>query len=427
MARYQAPRGTQDVLPDDQPYWQWVLGTARDVAAKYGFWPIEVPVFEETEVFVRGVGTGTDIVEKEMYTFEDRGGRSLTLRPEFTAGIVRAYIEHGMRVRPQPVKLYAIGPVFRYEAPQAGRYRQHTQFSCESIGEADPLADFEIMSVAWDLYTALGFRELQFQLNSIGCPRCRPPYIRDVLVPYLHSRRDELSKLDLERLQKNPLRVLDTKEPESQPVVNEAPSIVEHLCSECSEHFAQLRFYLDMLERPYELNPRLVRGLDYYTRTVFEVTAQGLGAQNAVGGGGRYDGLVEVLGGAPTPGVGFAAGIERIVLALKAQGIAPPSMPAPRVFFVHRGRLAKDAAVALADQVRRRGVGALVAFGERSIKAQMRQASKSGAEYVVIIGDEELARGEVQVKHLETGHQEAVVQANLVAWLHERLVAHPSP
>ncbi len=425
MARYQAPRGTQDVLPEDQAYWQWVLGLAREIAGRYGFQPIDVPVFEDTEVFARGVGTGTDIVEKEMYTFKDRGGRSLTLRPEFTAGIVRAYIEHGMHVRPQPVKLYAIGPVFRYEAPQAGRYRQHTQFSCECIGEADALADFEIMSIAWDLYAALGFQEVQFQLNSIGCQHCRPPYIRDVLVPYLQSRINELSKIDVERLQKNPLRVLDTKEPESQPVVAEAPPITEHLCAECRDHFAQLRFYLDMLERPYELNPRLVRGLDYYTKTVFEVTAAGLGAQNAVGGGGRYDGLVEVLGGPPTPGVGFAAGIERIVLVLKAQGTTPPPLPAPRVYFVHHGSPAKDAAVALADQLRHSGIGALVAFGNRSMKSQMRQASKSSARYVVIIGEEELSRGEVQVKDLQTGQQVAVRQAELVQWFQNLFAQHP--
>lgn len=427
MARYQAPRGTQDILPEDQAYWQWVLGLAREIAARYGFQPIEVPVFEDTEVFARGVGTGTDIVEKEMYTFEDRGGRSLTLRPEFTAGIVRAYIEHGMYVWPQPVKVYAIGPVFRYEAPQAGRYRQHTQFSCECIGEADPVADFEIMSIAWDLYAALGFEGVQFQLNSIGCPRCRPPYIRDVLVPYLQSRIAELSKLDVERLRKNPLRVLDTKEPESQPVVAEAPAITEYLCTECRDHFAQLRFYLDMLERPYEINPRLVRGLDYYTKTVFEVTAPGLGAQNAVGGGGRYDGLVEVLGGPPTPGVGFAAGIERIVLVLKAQGITPPPLPYPQVYFVHHGSPAKDAAVAMADRLRHCGIGALVAFGNRSLKSQLRHASKVGVRYVVIIGEEELARGEVQVKDLQTGQQTAVLQAELVKWFQNLFAQHPTP
>lgn len=427
MARYQAPRGTQDILPEDQAYWQWVLGLAREIAARYGFQPIEVPVFEDTEVFARGVGTGTDIVEKEMYTFEDRGGRSLTLRPEFTAGIVRAYIEHGMYVWPQPVKVYAIGPVFRYEAPQAGRYRQHTQFSCECIGEADSVADFEIMSIAWDLYAALGFEGVQFQLNSIGCPRCRPPYIRDVLVPYLQSRIAELSKVDVERLRKNPLRVLDTKEPESQPVVAEAPAITEYLCAECRDHFAQLRFYLDMLERPYEINPRLVRGLDYYTKTVFEVTAPGLGAQNAVGGGGRYDGLVEVLGGPPTPGVGFAAGIERIVLVLKAQGIMPPPLPSPQVYFVHHGSPAKDAAVALADRLRHCGIGALVAFGNRSLKSQLRHASKVGIRYVVIIGEEELARGEVQVKDLHTGRQTSVLQAELVKWFQNLFAQHPAP
>nr|WP_290667835.1 histidine--tRNA ligase [Ardenticatena sp.] len=418
MAKFQAPRGTLDILPEQQPYWQWILSEARAIAGQYGFRPIEVPVFEETEVFARGVGTGTDIVEKEMYTFEDRGGRSLTLRPEFTAGIVRAYIEHGMHVLPQPVRLYSIGPVFRYEAPQAGRYRQHTQFSCECIGEADPLADFEIMSMAWDLFDRLGFAGLRFEINSIGCPACRPRYLRDVLIPYLESHRERLPKIDQERLQKNPLRVLDSKEPETQPIIAEAPVITDALCDECRAHFDDLRHYLDLMGRDYVVNPHLVRGLDYYTKTVFEVKAEGaLGAQNTICAGGRYDGLVELLGGAPTPGVGFAAGIERIMLLLQEQGIQPPPLEEPVVFFVHRGQAAKDRAVQLAHTLRAAGIGAEIAFGSRSFKSQLRQAGRSSARFAAILAEGELERGEVTLKDLESGEQTSVPQEGLVAFL----------
>lgn len=422
MAKYQATRGTQDVLPEDQAYWRWVLDEARAIAPRYGFDPIDVPVFEETEVFSRGVGTGTDIVEKEMYTFEDRGERQLTLRPEFTAGIMRAYIEHGMHVLPQPVKVYAIGPVFRYEAPQAGRYRQHSQISFECVGEQDALADYEIMSIAWDLYTTLGFENLAYEINSIGCPACRPAYLRDVLVPYLQSRADELGEVDLERLEKNPLRVLDSKEPEAQPVIDDAPLMTDHLCNECREHFADLRHYLDDADRPYIINPRLVRGLDYYTKTVFEVKAEGaLGAQNTICAGGRYDGLVEVLGGQPTPGVGFALGIERAVLLLKEQKITPPPLETPDIFFVHFGGETKDAAVALAGKIREAGLGALVAYDNRSMRSQMRSASSSPARYAGILGETELEVGTVAVKDLKTGEQQPVAHSELITWLRERV------
>lgn len=422
MTTFQAVRGTRDVLPEEQAYWLWVLEEARGIAARYGFAPIDVPIFEETEVFARGVGTGTDIVEKEMYTFEDRGGRSLTLRPEFTAGIVRAYIEHGMHVRPQPIKVYAVGPAFRYEAPQAGRYRQHTQISVECIGDQDALADYEIMSIAWDLYTALGFENLNNEINSIGCPACRPPYLSEELVPYLQSRASDLGEVDRQRLEKNPLRVLDSKEPETQPVIAEAPIITDFLCDECRAHFADLRHYLDDADRPYAINPRLVRGLDYYTKTVFEVKAEGaLGAQNTIGAGGRYDGLVDVLGGLDTPGVGFATGIERLVLLLQEQEITPPPLPTPDIFFVHFGGDTKDVSARLATEIRQAGIGALVAFGERSMRSQMRDANRSAARYAAIVGESELERHEVAVKDLKTGEQQPVKQQELIAWLRSRI------
>ncbi|HHH42393.1 MAG TPA: histidine--tRNA ligase, partial [Chloroflexi bacterium] len=320
MPRFQRPTGTQDILPEEQPYWEHVRSHAVRLARQAGFERIDVPIFEATDLFARGIGTATDVVEKEMYTFEDKGGNSLTLRPEFTAGVVRAYIEHGMHVRPQPVKLYSLGPVFRYDRPQAGRYRQFHQLNLEILGTQDPAADLEIMLLVWELYAGLGFQGLSFQLNSTGCPRCRPGYV-EVLKAYYQKHIDEICDDCRRRLQTNPLRVLDCKAEQCQPVIAAAPPIGDHLCDECADHFATLREYLDLLDRPYILNHRLVRGLDYYTKTVFEVWAAGIGAQAAVCGGGRYDGLAEILGGPPTPGVGVAAGIERIVLVMKAQGV----------------------------------------------------------------------------------------------------------
>jgi len=419
---YKAPTGTRDILPEDQSYWRYVIARMRHIVEQYGFREIDVPIFEATSLFARGVGEATDIVEKEMYTFEDRGGHSLTLRPEFTAGVMRAYIERGMRVRPSPVKLYSIGPVFRYERPQAGRYRQHRQLNVEVIGEQDPAADLEIMSVAWHIYADLGFRGLSFQLNSTGCPRCKPGY-KQVLVAHYQDYLDTICDDCKRRLGTNPLRVLDCKQSSCQPVIAGAPHITDHLCAECADHFAMLRGYLDDLDRPYTLNHRLVRGLDYYTKTVFEVWAEGIGAQNALCGGGRYDGLIELIGGLPTPGVGFATGIDRIILTLKNQGIEPPPLPEPQVFVAYRGEAARRAAIRLLDQLRQAGVGTVMGLGDRSLKAQLRQAGRQGMAYVLILGDDELAAGQVTVRHMTLGQQERVAQDGIVAWLQDRLAA----
>jgi histidyl-tRNA synthetase len=377
-----------------------------------------VPVFEITDLFARGIGAVTDIVEKEMYTFDDKGGNSITLRPEFTAGTVRAYIENGMRVRPQPVKLYSIGPIFRYERPQAGRYRQHTQFNVEILGEQEPAADLEVMLLMWDLYAGLGFEGLSFQLNSTGCPDCRPEYV-ETLESYYQQHVGELCDDCRRRLERNPLRVLDCKAGQCQPVIAAAPYIGDHLCDVCAGHFALLREYLDLLDRPYTLNHRLVRGLDYYTKTVFEVWASGIGAQAAVCGGGRYDGLAEVLGGPPTPGVGVAAGLERIILVMKAQGVDVPSLFSPPVFLIHLGRQARREAVRLADALRRAGVGAWLAFGERGIRSQLREAGKREARYAAILAEDELSRGVAAVRDMQAGEQIEVRLAELVTWLQE--------
>jgi len=421
LAHYRAPRGTQDILPEDQLYWRHILDRIHNITQLYGYRQLDVPIFEDTALFEQGVGETTDIVEKEMYSFLDKGGKPITLRPEFTAGVVRAYLEHGMHVRPQPVKVYSVGPVFRYERPQAGRYRQHTQFNVEAIGEQDPAADLEIMSVAWRLYEDLGFKGLSFQLNSIGCPKCRPDFLK-VLVEYYRGQIDDICDDCRRRLERNSLRLLDCKTASCQPIIDAAPSTREHLCDECAQHFHTLLGYLDSLDHPYTLSHRLVRGLDYYTKTVFEVWAEGIGAQNAVCGGGRYDGLAEVLGGRPTPGVGFASGLERIVLTMKHQGVPVPALPSPQVLIVHLGEQAKLMGVKLAGDLRAAGIGALISFGKRSLKAQLRQANRQGVAFALIIGENEAETGQVAVRDMTEGEQHSVALEDVTNWLSQRLV-----
>jgi len=418
---YVAPRGTIDILPEDQPYWEFLRSKIGEVTALFDYQRIDVPIFEETSLYVRGVGEGTDIVDKEMYSFLDKGGRDITLRPEFTAGIVRAYLQHGMKTRPQPVKLYTMGPIFRYERVQAGRYRQHTQFDIECIGEQDPAVDLDVMSVAWELFTRVGFRGLSYQLNSTGCPRCRPSYLR-VLVEYYRQHETEVCEDCRRRLERNPLRLLDCKVEGCQPIIEAAPRITDYLCDECAEHLATLRGYLDALERPYTMNHRLVRGLDYYTKTVFEVWAQGIGAQNAVCGGGRYDGLAEELGGAPTPGIGFGSGMERLVLLMKEQEIQVPPLPAPQVALVTIGQEAKARALQLLNDLRESGVRAVIGFGDKSLRAQLRGANRSQVAFAVILGEEEMAAGQVRIQDMRSdAPPELVPQSEVVSTLANRL------
>jgi histidyl-tRNA synthetase len=417
---YQALRGVNDILPVDRPYWRYVTEQMYAVAALFGYQQIDTPILEKANLFTRAVGTGTDIVDKEMYTFEDKDGEQVTLRPEFTAGVMRAYIEHGMQVLPQPVKLYSIGPIFRHEAPQAGRYRQHHQFNVEAVGELDPALDVELMSVAWTLLSRLGYRGLNFQLNSIGCPRCRPAY-RAALVEYFGAHEEELNEVDRRRLRINPLRLLDSKETGAQTLLNGAPHSTDYLCDECAQHFQTLCGYLAGLEMPYSINPRLVRGMDYYTKTVFEVWAEGIGAQAAVCGGGRYDGLIEELGGSPTPGIGFGMGIERVILSLKAQSILPPPLPAPQVQVSPLGDAARVAGMKLVRELRAARIGALLAFGKRSLKSQLRSANKAQVTFALILGDQELADRTVVVRDLAAGQQTTVAATEVIPWLAERL------
>jgi histidyl-tRNA synthetase len=420
MPKYTAPRGTQDILPEDQPYWRYVTERARHIAQLYGFEQITTPIIENTEVFVRGVGTGTDIVDKEMYSFEDKGGNPITMRPEFTAGIVRAYIQHGMQTRAQPVKVFSIGPIFRYERPQAGRYRQHTQFDIESFGEMDPAVDAEVMEVARHLVTDLGFSGLSFQINSTGCPKCRPGYVAS-LAEHYHAHADQVCDDCKRRLERNPLRVLDCKNKICQPLIESAPHFVEVLCDECSEHLQTLQHYLNVLGRPFTINHRLVRGLDYYTKTVFEVWSKDIGAQSAVFGGGRYDELMELLGGPSMPGIGFGSGIERLILAMKAQGIEVPALPRPQVMIASLGSRAKSVGVRLLADLRTAQVPATIAFGDRSLRSQMREASRQNARFAVILGDEEIERGQVTIRDMQSHEQTDMPTIDLVAWLRERL------
>jgi histidyl-tRNA synthetase len=420
MPQYTAPRGTVDVLPEDQPYWRHVVKRAHDIAQLYGFQQISTPILEVTELFVRGVGEGTDIVDKEIYNFQDKGGVDIALRPEFTAGIMRAFVQHGMQTLPKPVKLYAIGPIFRYERPQAGRYRQHTQFNVEALGEQDPALDAEVMEVARHLYADLGFGNLGFQINSTGCPKCRPGYV-SLLVQYYRRHDDEICDDCRRRLERNPLRVLDCKARQCQPIIASAPHFVGYLCKECATHFEMLQRYLEVLDRPFTINHRLVRGLDYYTKTVFEVWAEGIGAQAAVCGGGRYDGLIELLGGAPTPGVGFGSGIERMILTMKARGVPVPDLPTPQVLIAPLGSEAKAMAVRVLADLRAEGVAAVVAFGDRSLRSQLREANRQSVQYAVIIGEDEVRQGRAVARDMRSHSQESLPVADLVAWLRRNL------
>lgn len=418
---FQTLRGFNDLLPDDFRYWRFITGKALDMSDRFGYQQIDPPILEETRLFLRGLQQGSAVVlDKELYTFTDKDGASISLRPEFTASIMRAYVEHGMASWPKPVKVFTIGPLFRHEKPQAGRFRQHVQFNAELLGEEDAAADLEIMQLAYSLYHELGFQGLTFQLNSIGCPLCRPAYI-DTLVAYFEPFFAQLAPVDQRRLHVNPLRVLDTKEPATLRLLPDAPRSTDHLCAACAAHFQTLTGYLDALALPYVVNPRLVRGFDYYVRTVFEVWGQELGAQNALCGGGRYDGLVESVGGPPTPGVGVGIGIERIMLSLRGQGIEPPPLPRPHIIALHHDPVAKTAAVRLVSELRQARLPALLAFGDRSLKAQLKTADRAGARFALLLGPDELANNLVTVRDLAGGTQTTIGRDDIVAWLQQHL------
>jgi histidyl-tRNA synthetase len=402
---YQAPRGTVDILPEEQVYWRYVEQKAAAICSLYGYERIDTPTFENTKLFARGIGDGTDIVEKEMYSFKDKGDNDITLRPEGTASICRAYIEHGMANLPQPVKLYYLTSIFRYERPQAGRLREHHQFGYEAIGDADPVVDTEVIEMAWRFFQSLGLEKLSLLINSIGCKECRPNYL-ETLRKYYQRHSDNLCKDCRTRLERNTLRLLDCKQSNCRQFVNNAPKSIDYLCEDCGQHFNLLQKYLDKICLPYSVNHKLVRGLDYYTRTVFEIQPELEGGQSTIGGGGRYDNLISELEGKPTPAVGFATGIERIILNLKREGIAVPALYEPSVFIASMGDNARETAVKLSSDLRNAGIGVVQSTGTKSLKAQLRQANNLQMQYAVIIGDEEVASQTVILKDMAGNSQE---------------------
>ncbi|HXL04206.1 MAG: histidine--tRNA ligase [Firmicutes bacterium] len=415
MTHIRAPRGTIDVFPEKPGVWQRLEETVRSVCRNAGYTEIRTPIFEHTELFQRGVGESTDIVEKEMYTFLDKGERSITLRPEGTAPVVRAYLEHKMWALPQPVKVYYIGPMFRYERPQMGRLRQHTQFGVEALGASSPALDAEVISVLISVYQRLGLEGFVVRLNSIGCSKCRPRY-KESLMNLLSKHTDELCADCRRRLERNPLRVLDCKNERCAGLAKKLPPIFDYLCEDCSRHFEGVTECLTALDLIYELDPTIVRGLDYYTKTVFEVIHSGLGAQDALGGGGRYDGLAEELGGSAIPGVGFAAGIERAVQVLQDAEGGAIGQEAGRVnvFIAAMGDEAKLQALRLARLLREQGTSADIDYLDRSLRAQMKYADKQGVKKVVIIGEDELKGDYAVVRDMATGDQAQVQFRDLV-------------
>lgn len=417
--RYKAPRGTRDILPDDTWKWQEVERIFRATADRFAYPEIRLPVFEETELFARGIGGATDIVRKEMYTFEDRKGRSLTLRPEGTAGVVRAYIEHNMGRGVRVTKLSYFCPMFRYERPQAGRYRQFWQWGLEAIGSMSPGVDAEIIHFCVSLFRDLGIEGAVARLNSAGCRACTPAYndrLRERLAPDLDAFCDDCRV----RFERNPRRMFDCKNEGCQKLLRKAPSILDSLCQDCRDHFDAVRRYLDRMSVPYEIDESLARGLDYYTRTIFEIHYGRLGAQSALCGGGRYDDLVEELGGEPTPACGVSAGVERLIFAYETENELPASPPGPDVYVVSLGGSSSVEAAALVSELRER-YSVEVDHQERSLKAQMREAGRLGARFAVILGEDEIRRGVVGLKDMETGEQVEVGRADVAAAIGRKL------
>ncbi len=415
-----APKGTYDLLPPRSEAFAHVVDAYADAARRAGYGYVATPLFEDTALFRRGVGESTDVVSKEMYTFSDRGGRSLTLRPEGTAGVIRAVVEHNLLAGQLPVKLWYTGPNFRYEQPQSGRYRQHVQVGIEAVGVDDPALDAEVISVADQGVRSLGLRDYELRLTSLGCDDCRPAY-RALLVAFLDGL--DLDDATRARAQLNPLRVLDDKRAEVQALLADAPLPPDHLCEACAVHFAAVQSMLTDLQVAFTLDKRLVRGLDYYTRTTFELVHNQLGAQSSFGGGGRYNGLVQLIGGPAAPGVGYGLGVDRSLLACEAEGIDLAPAARVDVFGVPLGAEAKSSLVTLLGAARRAGVRCDLAYGSRGMKGAMKAADRSGARFAVVLGERDLQAGEAQVKELATGEQVAVPLADLVAHLLARVAA----
>ena len=403
----QALRGTQDILPNDIYKWLYMENTIRDLCALYGYGEIRTPIFEETKLFLRGIGDTTDVVTKEMYTFEDRGGRSITLRPENTASAVRAFLEHKLYGDQGVHKLFYIGSMFRYDRPQAGRYREFHQFGVEILGASSPLADVEVIILAYRLFQKLGLQNLELRINSIGDKNCRNAYKKE-LISYYESQKDMLCEDCKQRLYKNPLRLLDCKEDNCKLLAKNAPVITNYLCEECHNKFEKVKSGLTALHISYVIDPGLVRGLDYYTNTAFEIQYPPLGAQSAICGGGRYDKLVEEMGGPDVPGIGFAVGLERLLLALEGQNLIPNCPQKSSVYIVALGEKAEIEGLKIQGELREKGVMTYMDLQEKSLKGQMKQAGKVQSIYAVIIGENEIEQGKATVKHMQTGEQSEI-------------------
>lgn len=415
---FQAPKGVQEYVPPRSTAFLAARDAFAAAVTRAGYGYLELPVFEDTQLFARGVGESTDVVSKEMYTFTVRNEKSLTLRPEFTAGVLRSVLENSLHMGGLPVKVWATGPAFRYEQPQAGRYRQFYQVDLEVIGSEDPAVDVETIAIAWDWYRELGLTRTRLHLNSLGCQECRPGY-RTTLQEFL--RRLDLDAETRARVELNPLRVLDDKRPEVKAQVESAPLMTDHLCGACKAHHDRVRELLADLSIEWIDNPRLVRGLDYYMRTTYEFEHPLLGAQSGIGGGGRYDGLSEKIGGPPLPGIGFGLGLDRTVLAMEAEGVAATAGTPVGVFGVPLGEEAARRMVALVAELRRAGVAADMSYGGKKLKGAMKDANRSAAPYAVILGERDLATGSAQLKDLGSGDQTAVPLTEIVATLKERL------
>ncbi|MBI3337285.1 MAG: histidine--tRNA ligase [Candidatus Staskawiczbacteria bacterium] len=408
--KIQSVTGMHDILPGDQPYFQKVVKAVESITNYYGFSKIETPILEFAEVFSKGVGVATDIVEKETYTFKTKGGDLVSLRPEGTAPVVRSYIEHGMHNLTQPVKLWYLGPFFRHERPQAGRFRQFHQFGFEALGEQNPSIDSQIIQMSYDVLKELSFKNITIQVNSIGDSECRP-YFKKILTGYFRSRKSSLCSDCQRRLKENPLRILDCKEEKCQRVKSGAPQIIDHLCENCHSHFKQVLEFLDELELPYTLNPYLVRGLDYYTKTVFEIvenTTEEGKAQGSLLGGGRYDSLAKILGGRDTPACGVAGGIERIISLLKTREVKTVKLAEPKIFLAQLGQLAKRKGLKLFEEFRDAKILVAESFSKDSLKTQLRTADKMGIRWVLIFGQKEALEGFITLRDMETGAQKEI-------------------
>ena len=398
------PKGTKDVLPQESYKWHYIENTVRKVALDFNIKEIRTPTFEHTELFLRGVGDTTDIVNKEMYTFNDKGDRSMTLKPEGTAGVARAFIENGLYSNTQPTKMYYITPVFRYERPQAGRLREHHQFGIEYYGSESYMADVEVMMVAKTIFNRLGIDKLELNINSIGCPTCRKKY-NEALKDYLRANYDELCDTCKERYEKNPLRILDCKEEKCKQITANAPVILDYLCDDCKLHHENVLKELDKLNINYKVNPHIVRGLDYYTRTVFEFVSTSIGAQGTVCGGGRYNNLVEQVGGKPCPAVGFGMGLERLILTLESLGLSVGEEEVPTLYIASLAQSAKDGIMVMANKLRSLGISTEIDLMDRSFKAQLKYANKIGAKYIIVLGDDEINTNIAKIKDMASGEE----------------------